>query len=67
MSKARITVTLTEAQAYALVRLAECAANTYDDALGVLDNPSSVRAGYTAIDKLNGALHAARSTIGAGS
>lgn len=55
--KRTVTVTLTGAQAYALVRLAECAANTYDDAAMVLDSPQAVAAGYRAIERLNSAIH----------
>lgn len=52
----KITVTFTEAQAYALWRLAECAANTYDDALCVLDKPQAVYAGYRALSALESEL-----------
>jgi hypothetical protein len=57
----RIKVELTEAQALALAGLAECAANSYDDALAVLDSPGRVRAGYAALEALNHAIHGRRS------
>lgn len=57
MSAREVMVRLTPAEASALARLAECAGNTYDDALAVLDAPSSVRAGYRAIDKLRAAIN----------
>lgn len=52
-----VRVELTKAQAEALVRLAECASNTYDDAMTVLLHPSRVSAGYVAIQKLNRAIY----------
>jgi hypothetical protein len=53
----KIKVELTEAQAHALVRLAECSANTDDDAINVLDSWPAVRAGYVAITKVNDAIY----------
>lgn len=52
MSRTHVTVTLTDLEARALYRLAECAANTYDDAEAVLVQPTYVRAGFRAIAKL---------------
>jgi hypothetical protein len=52
-----VRLELTEAQAHALVRLAECSANTEEDAWNVLVDWNQVAAGYRAIGKLNDALY----------
>ena len=58
----RITVELSRAEALALVHLAECASNTFDDAISVLDAPQSVAAGYRAIDRVNATLYGPKAT-----
>lgn len=57
MTARKVTVTLTEAQAVAIARLAECSANTWDDALGVLVDGQSVAAAYRGLEKLNAAIY----------
>ena len=53
----KITVEFTEAQLQAVIQLADCASNTYEDALGVLDTPGKVRAGYRGLEAMNAALY----------
>lgn len=55
MEKKRVKLEMSEAEAWALLRLAECAGNTYEDALAILVSPAKVRAGERAIDKLTSA------------
>ena len=61
MSRRIVRVELTRAEATALATLAECAANTHDDALQVLDSPARVASGYRALDKLNAAIYGGKS------
>ena len=56
MTRRHVTVTMTEAEAHALWRLAECAANTWDDAESVLVDSQKVRAGFRGIAKLRAAI-----------
>lgn len=61
MSARKIHVTLTAKEADALVRLAECSANTWEDAIVVLDTGIEVAAGFRAIEKLNRSIYRERS------
>lgn len=54
-----VTVTLTEPQWLAIESAANCAADTYDDALAVLGSPSRVRALNRGLDRLADELHRA--------
>lgn len=57
MAARSVVVRLTVPQAHALVRLAECAANTWDDAMSVLVDAPRVEAGFRAIQAVNAALY----------